>query len=82
MTKDYVAEVRDGVLSWLESVRDGSDGWGRWKYCAHMVRPYGLQSSGLAVGVLHRLGALGTVPSAQREEAAAFLRSCQDPRDG
>lgn len=78
---NYVDTVRQGVLNWLETIRDGSQGWGRWKYHAAMVRPWGLQSSGAAIELLQRLGALEEVESCRKQEAIAFLQSCQDPED-
>jgi len=44
-TRGHLGRARDGVLAWLETVRWKPDGWGRWKYNAHMARDYGLQMS-------------------------------------
>ena len=77
----HVALVRSGVLDWLESVRHRGDGWGRWKYNAAMTRPWALQASGIAIDLLHRLGALAGVSDARKAEVVAFLQSCQDPGD-
>ena len=81
-TRGYLGQVRAGVLSWLESVRWKPDGWGRWKYNAHMVRDHGLQSSAQAVGILDRLGALPPPGDPRIGEAVRFYQSCQDPQDG
>jgi hypothetical protein len=81
-TRGYLGRVRDGVLAWLETVRWKPDGWGRWKYNAHMVRDCGLQSSAQAVGILDRLGALPPAVDPRRGEAVRFYQSCQDPKDG
>ena len=77
----YVEQVKPGVLSWLESVRYQDEGWGRWKYHAAMQRPYALQASGSAVGILQMLGELDRIGDKERQEAIAFFRSCQDPDD-
>lgn len=78
----YVEQVRPGVLGWLQSVRWPDEGWGRWKYNRHMARRYGLQSSAMAIQVLNQLGALASVSAEQKQEAVAFFRSTQDPKDG
>ena len=77
----YLQQVRPGVLSWLESVRHTDEGWGRWKYHAAMQRPYALQASGLAIGILDMLGELKHVSPTQREQAVGFFQSCQDAND-
>jgi hypothetical protein len=78
----YVEAARPGVLRWLEAVRWPDEGWGRWKYNAHMVRPYGLIPSAQAIQLLDMLGALADVPEQQRHQAIMFLQSTQDPHDG
>lgn len=77
----YVASVRSGILDWLESVRYPDEGWGRWKYHAAMTRPWALQASGIAIGLLKRLGALQAISEEQKQEAIEFFRSCQDSKD-
>ena len=79
--QNYLQQVRTGVLDWVESVRYPDEGWGRWKYHARMVRPWSLNASGIAVRILHLLGALDEVGQAQRDEAIALYLSCQDPAD-
>jgi hypothetical protein len=74
--------IRDGVLAWLDSVRWGREGWGRWKYNRHMLRDYGIVPSRIAISIFKRLGALGDVPGTQRREAVEYFQSCQDPADG
>ena len=66
----------------MESVRCAGEGWGRWKYSAHMVRPWGLQSSAIAIGLLAAMGRLADVPAERRAEAVAFFQGCQDAADG
>ena len=77
-----IAQVRPGVLDWLESVRCRESGWGRWRYHTAMKRPWALQASGIAVGILDRLHALEGISAAQKREAVDFFQSCQDPTDG
>ncbi len=81
-SQSQIGAVRAGVLSWLESVRCKSAGWGRWQYHAGMDRPWALQASANAVQTLELLGALDDVTATQRAEAVAFYQSCQDPADG
>jgi len=78
----YVPQTWPGVRDWLASVRDGSAGWGRWRYHAAQPEPSALQASGIAVGLFDQAGELDAVPEAQRQEAIDFFRSCQDPTDG
>jgi hypothetical protein len=78
----YIEQVRPGVLSWLESIRWPNEGWGRWKYNAHMVRNYGLISSSMAIHVLDLLGVLPQLDDRQRHEAVSFLQSTQNPTTG
>jgi len=75
-------ELAAGILNWLEAVRYGDEGWGRWKYNRHMCRPYGLQCCGSAVSLLNSLGALDQVTASEKGEGIAFYQSCQDPQDG
>lgn len=77
----YVPGVKTGILEWLESVRCPDKGWGRWKYHAAMTRPWALQASGIAIGLLNRLDALESVPEQKKQQAVLFLQSCQDPSD-
>ncbi|MCG3147365.1 MAG: hypothetical protein PCFJNLEI_00804 [Verrucomicrobiae bacterium] len=78
----YLSECRPGVQRWLDAVRAPNTGWGRWKYNAHMLRPYGLISSGIAILIHKQIGALADIPPAQRQEAIEFFQSTQDPQDG
>jgi len=77
-----VSQVRAGVLDWLESIRFRDLGWGRWPYHAKMRRPYGLQSSFMAMRILRVLGALDGLSASERAEGIAWLQSTQDPADG
>lgn len=77
----YIATVKSGILAWMESVRYPNEGWGRWKYHAAMTRPWALQASGIAIKLLEQLGALQAVSEKQKQEAVAFLHSCQDTKD-
>ncbi len=77
----YVQQVREGVLAFLEEIRYKEEGWGRWPYNKHMMRPYGLTSSAEAIKTLTTYDALRLVPESQRREAIAFIHACQDPRD-
>lgn len=78
----YLEHARPGICAWLEAVRWPDDGWGRWKYNAHMIRPYGLISSGFAIVIHDQLGLLAGITPQQRREAIEFFQSTQDPRDG
>lgn len=78
----YIDQARPGVLAWLESIRHKAEGWGRWPYNAHMVRPYGLIPSTQAIQLHDMLGALGDVSDQQRHEAVQFFQSAQDMDDG
>ncbi|MFW6286432.1 MAG: hypothetical protein ACOC29_00685 [Candidatus Sumerlaeota bacterium] len=80
-TKALIEKVKPDVLAWMETVRYGDEGWGRWKYHAAMERPWALQASGIAISILESFGELERVPVRLREEAIAFFRSCQDPED-
>lgn len=81
----YMEEVQDGVLSWLEDLRYKREGFGRWPYHAKMLRPWGLQSSGIAICVLdlqldggHRHDAI----TAAGWETADFLMKVHRKPDG
>lgn len=78
----YVEQARPGICAWLEAVRWPDEGWGRWKYNAHMIRPYGLISSGFAIVIHDQLGLLAGITAQQRREAIEFFQSTQDPKDG
>lgn len=78
----YITQAKPGVCDWLETVRWKADGWGRWKYNAHMDRPYGLISSGFAIVIHDQLGLLAGLTPQQRREAIEFFQSTQDPVDG
>jgi hypothetical protein len=78
MNENYVEQVREGVLDWMESVRDRSEGWGRWKYNAHMQRPHGLISTRFALAILEQFGVLESIGAKEKAEAIAYLQSCQD----
>lgn len=78
----YVESTREGILIWLESVRCKDSPWGRWKYNAHMERPYALISSSWAIQLLDRLGELDQLPVESKQEAITYLQSEQDPSDG
>ena len=74
----YVERTREGVLKWVESVRDRSEGWGRWKYTAGMQRPHALVSTRQALWILDLFGVLESVSAKEKAEAVAFLQSSQD----
>lgn len=78
----YMEEVQDDVLSWLEDIRYKSEGFGRWPYHAKMIRPWGLQSSGIAIRVLDEFDRLSGLTDTQKQEATAYFQSCQSPDDG
>lgn len=78
----YLAQVKPGVLAWLESVRWPAEGYGRWKYNAHMLRDYGLTSSAKAISILDLLGELSTLSPTQKQQAIQFFQQAQDPTDG
>ncbi|MDF2923544.1 MAG: glycosyl transferase, family 2 [Paenibacillaceae bacterium] len=82
MSAGYVEQAKPGIMNWLESVRWKEEGWGRWKYNAKMIRDYGLIPSANAILILDRLGELDNIDQALKNEAAAFLQSCQDQADG
>ena len=82
MKSSYIDHIKPGVLKWLESVRFKDEGWGRWKYNAHMCRPYGLQCSGLAIRILDFAGELENISQEEKRQAVDFFLSCQDPNDG
>ncbi len=46
-----------------------------------MNRPWALQASAIAIGVLQRLGVLATISEDRKREAIEFLLACQDPND-
>ena len=77
-----IRQARTGVLDWLDSVRNPEEGWGRWRYHARSDAPWALNASGLAIQVLGDLGALASVPDAQKTEAADYFRGCQDAGSG
>lgn len=66
----------------MESVRSAEHPWGRWKYNARMQRPWALQASAIAIGILRDLGELDRVPSEHKQQAIAFFQSCQEPQSG
>jgi hypothetical protein len=69
----YLEQVREGVLDWMESVRDRSEGWGRWKYNAHMLRPHGLISTRFALAILEQFGVIESIGAKEKAEAIAYL---------
>jgi len=80
---DCLANVRPGVLAWLDSVAEKPGTLtGRWKYNRHMNRAWALESSATAVMALGALGELGRMPEASRRTVADALNDCQDPESG
>jgi len=78
----YVSQVRDEVLSFLESVRYKEQGWGKWKYNVKMERAYGLIPSIQAITILQQLKALEGISSKHKNDAKVFFQSTQDYKDG
>jgi hypothetical protein len=75
----FVETVKNNALSWPENDRYKQEGCGRWPYHTPMVRPYALQASGIAIGLLNRFGRLESVGPDEKREAAELIRNCQDP---
>ncbi len=82
MGTNYLAEAKDGVLEWLESVRYTEDGWGRWKYNAKQERPWSLQASGIAIRILDQYDELRNISDADKQNAIDLFLGCQDKDDG
>lgn len=74
--------IREGVLKWLESVRDKKTAYGRYAYSRHPVRKHDLYSSVQALSFRRDLNDLDGLTEEQLRQIICYLQNCQDPQDG
>jgi hypothetical protein len=72
-------KIADGVRSWLSSVSfPAGELTGRWKYNAHMLRDWAVESSTWAVGVLAEVGDLPKLSREERDRVVTEVQSWQE----
>ncbi len=68
-------------MRFLKTTQFDDEGWGRWKYNILMERKFGLESSAMGIQILDMLGALESVPKAEKKQAIRFFQSTWNPEE-
>ena len=74
-------ELREGILVWLESVRDKETAYGRYAYSRHPVRKHDLLATIYALQIRDQLNDLDDLSESQRWQIICYLQNCQDRHD-